>query len=106
MTRILIIQPKNFGLFDPQSVKVARRVEHRRRVCAPVQSRMLSTKFAWAALAVLATSSVSATYFTAPAASTVWTHAPGQEITWKYQAGGAPQGDILLVGMSAAGTPM
>lgn len=49
---------------------------------------------------------VSATYFTAPAASTVWTTAAGQDITWKYQPGGAPNGDIILIGMSPTGSPM
>ncbi|GAA5863781.1 hypothetical protein JCM3774_001156 [Rhodotorula dairenensis] len=69
---------------------------------------MPSTRFVWAAvLALLASSvSVSATYFTSPTASTVWTNAAGQDITWKYQAGGAPKGDILLVGMSAGGSPI
>ncbi|KWU41390.1 hypothetical protein RHOSPDRAFT_27650 [Rhodotorula sp. JG-1b] len=57
------------------------------------------------ALAVLSTS-VSATYFTSPTASTVWTNAAGEDITWKYQPGGAPNGDILLLGMSPTGTPI
>jgi uncharacterized protein (UPF0333 family) len=57
------------------------------------------------ALAVLS-ASVSATYFTSPTASTVWTNAAGEDITWKYQPGGAPNGDIILLGMSPTGTPM
>jgi len=48
---------------------------------------------------------VSATYFTSPQVSTVWQAAPGQVITWHYQAGGAAVGDIVLQanGLSGSG---
>ncbi|GAA5978753.1 hypothetical protein JCM10908_004470 [Rhodotorula pacifica] len=61
--------------------------------------------FALFALALFSTS-VSATYFTSPTASTTWATAAGQEITWKYQAGGAPQGDLILLAQGTAGTPL
>ncbi|GAA5822630.1 hypothetical protein JCM11251_004324 [Rhodosporidiobolus azoricus] len=54
-------------------------------------------------LAALLPALVSATYFTSPQQSTVWDTAAGQTITWKYQAGGASRGDILLA--SAAANP-
>jgi hypothetical protein len=49
---------------------------------------------------------VSATYFTSPQTSTVWQTAPGQVITWHYQAGGAAVGDIVLQanGLGGAGS--
>jgi len=39
---------------------------------------------------------VSATYFTSPTAGTTWDQAVGQRISWHYQPGGAPRGDIIL----------
>ncbi|GAA5983437.1 hypothetical protein JCM5350_007650 [Sporobolomyces pararoseus] len=61
----------------------------------------LTTSTAFLALLEL----VSATYFTSPQASTVWQAAPGQVITWHYQAGGAAVGDIVLQanGLGGAG---
>ncbi|GAA6050075.1 hypothetical protein JCM3770_001357 [Rhodotorula araucariae] len=57
------------------------------------------------AFAVLATallpSLVSATYFTSPTAGATWDQAAGQTITWHYQAGGAPRGDIILQSTSS-----
>ncbi|GAA5877418.1 hypothetical protein JCM16303_003325 [Sporobolomyces ruberrimus] len=46
---------------------------------------------------------VSATYFTSPQSSTVWQSAPGQTITWHYQAGGAAVGDIVLQAQGLGG---
>ncbi|BGP22660.1 hypothetical protein Rt10032_c08g3529 [Rhodotorula toruloides] len=46
----------------------------------------------------------SATYFTNPTASTVWANAAGQSITWHYQPGGAPRGDIVLSAVGGSGT--
>ncbi|GAA6060157.1 hypothetical protein JCM10212_001454, partial [Sporobolomyces blumeae] len=53
-----------------------------------------------------AVSLTSATYFTSPQSSTVWSTAPGQTITWHFQAGGAAVGDIVLqaVGLSGSGS--
>lgn len=47
-------------------------------------------------LLLLALPLASATYFTSPQKSTVWSSAAGQTITWKYQAGGASNGDVVL----------
>lgn len=52
----------------------------------------LTTSAAFLALLEL----VSATYFTSPQVGTDWQAAPGQVITWHYQAGGAAVGDIVL----------
>ncbi|BGP05875.1 hypothetical protein JCM10049v2_001694 [Rhodotorula toruloides] len=46
----------------------------------------------------------SATYFTNPTTSTVWSDAAGQPITWHYQPGGAPRGDIVLSAVGGSGT--
>ncbi|BGP29905.1 hypothetical protein JCM10296v2_001657 [Rhodotorula toruloides] len=46
----------------------------------------------------------SATYFTNPTTSTVWADAGGQPITWHYQPGGAPRGDIVLSAVGGSGT--
>lgn len=49
-----------------------------------------------AVLTTFLPSLVSATYFTSPVAGTTWDQAIGQTITWHYQPGGAPRGDIVL----------
>lgn len=61
----------------------------------------LATSTAFLALLEFA----AATYFTSPQTSTVWDTAPGQVITWHYQAGGAAVGDIILQanGLGGAG---
>ncbi|BGP37820.1 hypothetical protein JCM10449v2_001742 [Rhodotorula kratochvilovae] len=57
---------------------------------------------AFAALATaLLPSLVSATYFTSPAAGATWDEAAGQVVTWKFQPGGAPRGDIILQSTSS-----
>ncbi|EGU12488.1 Proteophosphoglycan 5 [Rhodotorula toruloides ATCC 204091] len=45
----------------------------------------------------------SATYFTNPTTSTVWADAGGQPITWHYQPGGAPRGDLVLSAVGGSG---
>ncbi|ORY59427.1 hypothetical protein BCR35DRAFT_200581 [Leucosporidium creatinivorum] len=54
-------------------------------------------KFALAsALLAVLPALCSATYFTNPTAGTVWSSPQGETITWKFQAGGAAVGTIVL----------
>lgn len=55
------------------------------------------------ALASLLPALAQATFFLSPRPGTTWEEASGQIVTWQYQAGGAPRGDIVL--RSSASNP-
>ncbi|GAA6004976.1 uncharacterized protein JCM10292_002583 [Rhodotorula paludigena] len=57
----------------------------------------------FAALATLLPALAQATFFLSPRPGTTWEEASGQIMTWQYQAGGAPRGDIIL--RSSASNP-
>ncbi|GJN88678.1 hypothetical protein Rhopal_001644-T1 [Rhodotorula paludigena] len=57
----------------------------------------------FAALASLLPALAQATFFLSPRPGTTWEEASGQIVTWQYQAGGAPRGDIIL--RSSASNP-
>lgn len=72
----------------------------------PTARRSFFSIAATAVIVLVAATSVSATYFTSPTSTTVWASAAGQQITWKFQPGGAPQGDIVLEAVALGGRPL